>query len=75
MYGFNIGVCGWREERLSVLADRKIEVTPSEQQRENSLARWGGEEHCLRDLWDQVKNVYILMSLKSLKERRKKAGL
>lgn len=51
MYGFNSRL-EWREEGLSVLANRKIEITQIEQQRGDSLG-WG-EEHHLKDLWDQV---------------------
>ena len=47
MYGFNSRL-EWREEGLSVLANRKIEITQIEQQRGDSLGL--GEEHHLKDL-------------------------
>ena len=44
------------EERISDFKDRIMEITQSEQQRENQMKK---HESNIRDLWDNIKQAYL----------------
>ena len=57
------------EERISELEDKMVEITSEEQ---NKVKRMKRTENTLKDLWDNIKHINILIIGVPEKEEKKK---